>query len=252
MPRKKHDPSAVSLHLDGQVTLRRLSEAIDAWSDLVREVAADVVGSGGRDAVRFVVTEAKAGSFDLSVRPQPAKRAVPVAVMPRIAKTLTAGLRSLEHRAARPKHFSDFALLKVRDLGKLTSPETPVVRVGNGVDAIPLSSRLIANVEAVLAPEVKSIGTVEGKLEGLIIHGRSRFLVYDSLTGHQVTCYFSERIPYADVIRAFGKRVAVTGVIRSRRSGERVDIQATRFQVLPPDEELPSAAHVRGILRAAE
>jgi hypothetical protein len=252
MSRQKHDPSIVSLHLDGQVTLRRLTEALDVWSDLVREVAADVVGATGRDTVRFVVTQAKAGSFDLAVRPQPAKRTVPVAAMPKIAKTLTAGLRSLERRATRPKHFNDTALLKVRDLGKLVSPETPVVRIGNGTNSIPLSSRLIANVEAVLAPEVKSIGTVEGKLEGLIIHGRSRFLVYDSLTGHQVTCFFSERIPYSDVIQAFGKRVAVTGVIRSRRSGERVDIQATRLYVMPLDEELPSAANVRGILRAAE
>lgn len=252
MARRKHDETIIRLHLDGQVTLRRLEEALDAWSDLLREVAADVVGASGRDAVRFVVTGAKAGSFDLSARPQPAKRTVPVAVLPRIAKTITSGLRSLERRAARPKHFTDTALLKVRDLGKMTSPETPAVTIGNGsADPIPLSSRLIANVEAVLAPEVKSIGTVEGKLEGLIIHGKSRFLIFDPLTARQVTCYFSERIPYEQVLRAFGKRVAVSGMIRSRRSGERVDIQATRLEVMPPDGELPTTADVRGILRVA-
>jgi hypothetical protein len=252
MARRKHDETTIRLHLDGQVALRRLEEALDAWNDLLREVATDVVGATGRDAVRFVVTGAKAGSFDLTARPQPAKRAVPVAVMPRIAKTITSGLRTLERRATRPKHFNDTALLKVRDLGKLTSPETPAVKISNGTaDPIALSSRLIANVEAVLAPEVTSIGGVEGKLEGLIIHGKSRFLIFDPLTGRQVTCYFSERIPYDDVLRAFGRRVAVTGVIRSRRSGERVDIQATRLQVMQPDEELPSAADVLGILRAA-
>jgi hypothetical protein len=124
------------LHLDGEVTLRRLGEALDAWTELLREVTTDVAGATGRDA-RFVVTEAQA----------------------------------VERSATRPKHFSDAALLKVRDLGRLTSPETPVVKVGNGTAPIALSSRLLANVEAVLAPEVKSIGTIEGKLEGLIIHG---------------------------------------------------------------------------------
>jgi len=252
MPRRKHDETSIRLHLDGQVTLRRLGEALDAWSDLLREVANDVAGATGRDAVRFIVTEANAGSFDLTAPPQPAKRDVPAAVMPRIAKTITRGLRSLEHRATRPKHFSDTALLKIRDLGKLTSPETPVVKVGNGAAPIPLSSRLIANVEAVLAPEVTSIGTIEGKLEGLIIHGKTRFLVFDPLTGRQVTCYFSDRISYSEVLKAFGKRVAVTGMIRSRRSGERVDIQATQFYVMPPDEELPTTADVRGILKAAQ
>jgi hypothetical protein len=253
MPRRKHDETSIRLHLDGQVTLRRLGEALDAWSDLLREVASDVVGANGRDAVRFIVTEAKSGSFDLAARPQPAKRDVPAAVMPRIAKTITNGLRALERRAVRPKHFTDAALLKVRDLGKLTSPETPVVKVGNGAAPIPLSSRLIANVEAILAPEVKSIGTIEGKLEGLIIHGKTRFLVFDPLTGRQVTCYLSERISsYSEVLKAFGKRVAVTGMIRSRRSGERVDIQATQFYVMPSDEELPTTADVRGILKAAQ
>ena len=249
--RRRKDETIIRLHLDGQVTLRRLGEAIDAWTDLLREVASDVVGETGREAVRFIVTEAKASSFDLAARPQPAKRNVPAAVMPRIAKTITSGLRMLERRATRPKHFTDTALLKVRDLGKLTSPETPVVKIGNGAAPIPLSSRLIANVEAVLAPEFKSIGTVEGKLEGLIIHGKTRFLVFDPLTGRQVTCYFSERISYVEVLKAFGKRVAVTGIIRSRRSGERVDIQATQFYVMPPDEELPTTADVRGILKAA-
>jgi len=252
MPRRKHDATSVSLHLDGQVTLRRLGDALDAWTDLLREVASDITGSTGRDAVRFIVTQAKAGSFDVAVRPQPAKRSVSPALMPRIAKTITSGLRTLERRPSRPKHFSDTALLKVLDLGKLTSPETPVVKVGNGAAPIPLSSRLIANVEAVLAPEVKSIGTVEGKLEGLIIHGRSRFLIFDPLTGHQVTCFFSERIPYEDVLRAFGKRVAVTGLIRSRRSGERVDIQASQLHVMPSDEELPTAKDVLGILKTAQ
>jgi hypothetical protein len=249
---KRRPSTSVRLHIDGQVTLRRLGEALDAWTDLLREIASDVAGTPGRDAVRFVVTEAKAGSFDLTAKPQSARRDVSPVIMPRITKTVTAGLRALARRPVRPKHFSDTALLRVRDLGRLTSPETPTVKIGNGTEPIPLSSRLLANVEAVLAPEVQSIGTIEGKLEGLIVHGKSRFLIFDPLTGRQVTCYFGERIAYDTVLRVFGKRLAVTGLIRSRRSGERVDIQVTRLEVLPPDEELPSAEDVRGILKAAK
>src|SRR5206468_3828748 len=103
------------------------------------------------------------------------KKNVPAAVMPRIATTVTSGIRSLERTAKRPKHFTDVALLKLRDLARLTSPQTPAVKVGNGAgSAMSLSSRLIANVEAVLAPELQSIGTIEGTLEGLIIHGKNR------------------------------------------------------------------------------
>jgi hypothetical protein len=251
MARKHHDASSVRLHLDGQVTLRQLGDALEAWTDLLREVAADVAGVQSRDAVRFVVTEAKAGSFDLSARPQPAARNVSPAIMPRISKTLTAGLKSLERRATRPKHFTDKALLSVRELGRLASPETPTISVGNGAEPIALSQRMLVHVDEVLAPEFTSIGTIEGKLEGLIVHGKSRFLIFDPITGRQVTCFFGARTPYETVLAMFGRRVAVTGVIRSRRSGEKVDIHVTSLQTLPDDAQLPSVADVRGILKAA-
>lgn len=249
---RKADPTGLRLELQGQVTLQRLGEALDAWTDLLQEVGRDVAGAASRDAVRFVITDAKGGSLSLGVRPQPGKKSVPVSVMPRIAKTLTSGIRALEQRATRPKHFSDTALIKLRDLARLTSPETPSVTVSNGKGAgIVLSSRLVAHVEKVLTPELESIGTVEGTLEGLITHGKSRFLIYDPITSRQVTCYFGGRIEWRDVIQAFGKRVAASGLIRSRRSGEKVSISASRLHVFPSDDELPSASDVRGILKAA-
>ena len=75
----KHTPSSVraadeksdlSLSLEGQVTLQRLGDAVEAWTDLLQEVAKDVTGSASKNAVRYVVTKAKGGSFTLCVRPQ--------------------------------------------------------------------------------------------------------------------------------------------------------------------------------------
>jgi hypothetical protein len=253
MSRKTDSATGLRLQLEGQVTLQRLGNAIDAWTDFLREVGRDVAGAAGRDAIRYVVTEAKGGSFTLGVRPQAAKKNVPAAIIPRIARTVTSGIRTLERSARRPKHFSDLALLKLRDLALLADPETPKVKVGNGTGAgLALSSRLVAHVEAVLAPELTSIGTVEGRLEGLITHGKSRFLIFDPLTGRQVICYFGGRIEWEAVLRAFGKRVAATGFIHSRRSGEKVSIQVSRLHVFPPDEELPSVREMLGILKAAK
>lgn len=45
--------------------------------------------------------------------------------------------------------------------------------------------------------------------------------------------------------------MAASGLIRSRRSGEKVSISASRLHVFPSDDELPSASDVRGILKAA-
>lgn len=254
MPRKfpKRADTGLSLKLEGQVTLRRLGEALEAWTDLLQEVGRNVAGSVSADAVRYVITEAKGGSFALEVRPQPAKKSVPSAAMPRISKAITSGIRSLEQRATRPKHFTDKALVKLRDLARLTSPETPAVRVSNGdSNAIALSSRLVANVEKVLAPELESIGTVEGRLEGLNIHGKKRFFIYDPITDRQVVCAMSDRIEWQKIRDAMGKRIAATGRIQSRRTGEKVSIIASRFEVLLDDSELPSANDVLGLLKTA-
>lgn len=249
-PTAKND---LRLELSGQVTLQRLGEALTAWTDLLQEVGRDVAGAASRDAVRYVVSEARTGSVILGVRPQPGRKSVPAAVMPRISKALTGGIKSLGERATRPKHFSDTALMKLRELARLTSPETPAVKVSNGTgSAITLSSRLVENVEAVLAPELESIGTVEGLLEGLITHGKSRFLIFDPITGRQVVCYFGGRIDWQDVHRAYGRRVAATGLIRARRSGEKVSITVSSLVVLPADSELPSAADVLGILKGIQ
>ena len=111
---------------------------------------------------------------------------------------------------------------------------------------------MLAHVESVLSPEVRTIGTIEGELEGLIIHGRKRFLLYDRLTGRQVICYFGHAVSWEELRDVFGKRMAVTGEIRSRRSGERASIDVSSYYVFPPEHELPSAQDVRGLIRNAE
>lgn len=54
-------------------------------------------------------------------------------------------------------------------------------------------------VEAVLTPAFRTIGTIEGELEGLIIHGRKRFLLYDRMAGRQVVCYFGDAVSWEEI-----------------------------------------------------
>jgi hypothetical protein len=241
--------SPLRLKLEGEVTLPRLGQALSAWTDFLREIGLRVAGTTGRDAVRYVITEAKGGSLTLGVRPQPARPKISPAIMPRIVTTVTSGIRALERSARRPKYFTDSALASLRELALLRGAEIPAVKVSNGSgEAIVLSTRLLAHVDAVLAPELESIGTLEGNLEGLIIHGKRRFLIYDPITGRQITCYFTPRVDWETVLAAFGKRVAVTGVIRARSSGEKVSVTASRLYVFPAEEDLPTASVLLGAL----
>lgn len=243
----------IHLDVEGQVTLASLTRLVESWKDFLGEVGRGVTGNPAKDAVRYVIKKASGGSFALRVRPQPARENVPAAMMPRIARTVISGIEELNQAAKRPSHFSDDALAKLRDLARLVGPETPSLTVSNGRRRpVALSSTMLAHVESVLSPEVRTIGTIEGELEGLIIHGRKRFLLYDRLTGRQVICYFGNAVSWEELRDVFGKRMAVTGEIRSRRSGERASIDVSSYYVFPPEHELPSAQDVRGLIRNAE
>ena len=101
-----------------------------------------------------------------------------------------------------------------------------------------------------LTLEFVSIGTVEGRLEGLINLGRSRFIIVDPLTERQISCYYTKNCEWKLALKLFGTRVAATGRIRSRVSGEKISMDVTHLQpLLQPEEELPSANDVLGILR---
>ena len=97
-----------------------------------------------------------------------------------------------------------------------------------------------------------TIGTIEGDLGDPIIQGRKRFLLYDSLAGRKIVCYFGDAISWEEIKNLFGKRIAVTGEIRSRRSGERASINVSSVYVFPREEDLPSPDEVRGLMGNTE
>ena len=94
---------------------------------------------------------------------------------------------------------------------------------------------------------IESFGSVEGKLEGLNVHEHKIFYVWEALTGRRVQCNFADRIPLDDVLAAVTKRVAARGIVRRRRTGELVSVQAEELRVFPAEDELPRLGDVLGI-----
>lgn len=260
--------SEIRLDVDGPVTLLDLQRLVESWTGLLGEIGKGVTGSPEKDAVRYVVTMASGGSFALAVRAEARTENVAPALLPEIAETVTAGIDELNREPRRPRHFSDDALNRLRDLaGFGGAPLTPSLRVSNGRgDPVALSPLVIEHVNAVLASESEarsprapntdshlySIGTVEGEIGGLIIRGEKRFYLYDRLTGRRVKCRFVDPVSWEELADLLGQRVAVTGKIRSNPSGRPIEIEMSSCYVFPPDDELPTAADVRGILRNRE
>lgn len=93
----------------------------------------------------------------------------------------------------------------------------------------------------------ETIGSVEGTLEAISIHGQPYFNVFDAVTGHAVRCNFPQNI-FEAAKAALGKRVLVRGVILSRPDGKRTSVRVRELEVFPDASELPTVEMMRGVL----
>lgn len=235
------------LKLDGpEVTLSDVRSALDALADLVRDVSESLAGR--RDVVRWVVRDASAGSFAIELAGESFGDNVPPTTAREVTRSVVTGLASLQLSAQRPRHFSDSAMRNARALGVLANGHAILVDSG-ALGSASVTSKVLAHVDEVIGPRFESYGTVEGVLEGISVHGKRRFEIYDLLTGHKVECFFADRIPLDEVLGAFTKRVSARGILRTRQTGERLSIEVREFSVFPDDRELPDAERVRGLLK---
>jgi hypothetical protein len=164
-----------------------------------------------------------------------------------MSKAVRDGISQLQERALRPAYFSDAAIDTAKKLAKLsTDKRVRRMEVSNGHGtAVVITSQLVANVDKLVGPVVESYGTIEGRLEGVVVHGSRRFFIFDSLANKQVTCEFGDRIPLKAIFDAFEKRVAATGLIRARLgTGERVSVEVAELEVFPSDQHLPSVDEI--------
>lgn len=98
--------------------------------------------------------------------------------------------------------------------------------------------------------EYNDFGTLEGVLQA-IQDGKSLTIkVKDLLFANPITCYLREGL-LEEALSNFRKRVELSGDIQYRKNGTPVSMNVHSFEVLPDDDDLPSAGDVRGILKAA-
>ena len=103
----------------------------------------------------------------------------------------------------------------------------------------PGPARKAADIEVVMGQGYTSIGSIEGKLETVSVHGRPAFTVFDAVTGRAVRCEFpAER--RSVVLRAMGHKVVVTGRIRRDPHGRPRAVRDAQFKRLGDTETMPS------------
>ncbi len=235
-----------------EITLGQLIKLSETFLGLIREVASEVT-QAPRDAVRWVVVDVqRASPITYKLRPEPVSREVPRSQMPTLVTAVASGIKKLQERPERPPYFTDRALERASELSHFVDERLPILRLRNGRTVTPdLSRQLATNAAQVLgeAEELKSYGTVEGRLETLSVHGKRYFNVYDDLTGEKIECLFAgSDIETEEIGRAVDRRVSVQGEIAYRETGEIIRVRAEELEVFPREDELPAADDVFGIL----
>lgn len=234
-----------------ELTLSRFDQLTRDISALVREVSGEVAG---KDAVQWFVQDIRRRSpLHLELAPAPSRENVPLDLVGQVASAISEGLARIESRPERPPHFNDVALDRAKDIANRIGDDVQAVRfqTRNGKVSRPVAvtKRLAANVDEIIGPRIERFGTVEGRLEGVLAHNRNVFYIWEALTGRRVECVFGERIPLEEVLAAFRRRVSVRGLIRTRKTGEKLSVEAREIYVFPPEEELPSIEEIEGIMR---
>jgi hypothetical protein len=162
----------------------------------------------------------------------------------RAASMLAAAVEALTNGATDPplrlprsalEHTSELVALVDSDITAMRLRASGEEWISVSVESAQVARRLLRRSEHT------EYGTIEGRIETLSIRGRRAFYVWDVVSGHRVECGLGgERGELLDEAhRAFGKRVAVSGLIRYRGPNEPQSITVDGITVLREADDLP-------------
>ena len=122
------------------------------------------------------------------------------------------------------------------------------VSIKSETDVVKINKNVKTTIDAVVPSEAESIGTVDGRLEFLNIHGdRNVFRIYSSIPPEQVDCFFSpDKIEQAR--EAVGRKIRVLGKLTYPKGKNfPKSVKVVSIELLPEDDDLPSLGDLRGI-----
>lgn len=140
------------------------------------------------------------------------------------------------------------ALEKLKTFGAQVGKKLKSATIIINEEIFDITKNFSRTVENALERGDTCIGSVEGKLEQINVHGHDKhFTVYPDIGPQKVRCIFPEKLR-AEAINGIEKRVEVNGVLRFRpRAPFPHEITVQSITVQPPDSELPTFDDLLGI-----
>ncbi len=238
-------PTDLTLEIGVDLTPEAFLATSRHFFGLIKEIALD----SGEDAIGWHVS-VKEGSNLIALEPD---QLAATAQIEAVYEKFSASTRFLMAGDIDAAELSDAALSHFRQLSQLTiSKKQPTpMKFWVKKEPMTLGPRIAEVIREDWRTEYSDVGTIEGRLQAIQESGGSlKIKIKDPLYAKAIECALPEDM-IEDALATFRKRVEVSGLIRYRKNGNPVSIQVSDIEVMPDDDDLPTAEDVRGILAAS-
>jgi hypothetical protein len=227
-----------------EITLYAFLTAIENVQQMLADLDS-AISEEPHGSLDWVVADLSMGSLSIALESQP--RLEDSDVGPEVAHTIVRGLSIIESEGRTPPLFTESSMRSAQRLVNVIGRDGATgLMVTDLEQKVTMSAQASASIGQLLKVLRRAIGSVEGRLETISVHGKPKFIVYHSRTNKGITCILPPEELVAKTIPALGHRVTVSGTVFSNARGEPMRIQAERIRIIPNDEELPTIDEIGG------
>jgi len=163
-----------------------------------------------------------------------------------IEESVLDGMEQLMERPEQPQFYSYSAMQRAQGIAGVV-PRVNWVQVFGDSRRASIDTRLFSNVEYIIGSETKSLGSVRGSLDAIMVHSGHEFRVWSPKSKRPITCRFAkEMLP--EVKRHLKQSVDVFGQVYRNQKGEPVLVEVDSFLPLEPAKMTPSVGEMCGLV----
>lgn len=163
------------------------------------------------------------------------------------AKAVGEGLLAVTAGTDRPPpHFSEQALIGLRKMTRLFRGGVKARSIAVSVDGHQITAirrNIDEQVNRILTAGYHNLGSLEGTLEVINVHGAPTVTIWERVSGSPVRCYIPRERAWIDLVKGLlEKRVRIAGHIRYFANGAPRSIwDVSAIEDATPDSDLPKA-----------
>ncbi len=163
-----------------------------------------------------------------------------------IQESLIEGLEQLKQRPEQPQFYSYSGLVRAQRMAVQAS-HLAWMSVFDGSRRTFVDQALYNHVEFLTATGSKSLGSVRGSLDAIIVHRGHEFRVWSAKWKRPIVCRFDKSM-LDDVAAHLKQEVEVIGELQRNREGEPILMNVEQFMPLEPITTKPSIHDLRGLI----